>query len=497
MPDNGKSRNVKETIKSVALVVLFLLTILLLYVYWKDINPNSFTFNDLKNQENQKPVILIEDILYPDAFEISYGDESYGTAFHNTKELWYEEEEKADFVTALKGFLNTKDLFTEEITKEQYDKVMEQESIKAVFDSDLPVSFILKTYDINIPKTLSQQDMVSEIGFSFASMESLFLRNTEQDKYIRIVRAQENIDDYGFSDVYLKADHYTESAYPLSVLLGEEGYNTLVPLPLRLTHNLFTYTNERNQGGEEFERALAKTFFGDIFDFTRIIKEAQGTVTYMYGYGQRVLVSESKGAFYYTNQEAKESISDYYDSLDKALLFISKHMGTEDAQGVTRDLKLCDVKLQKNDLGQRGITYTFCLIDKGPVKYKTGEALSVTVKGDKISDYKRDFYLTYKEQSEILSLGDYTAVNVLAKNYEDMLHKLKEEGFFEEGEKLYFNGLLDLLTRITIGDVRFDKNNEGIGKIETCFIFSFSKEGERIDMYYSIKDALFMGYSIR
>ncbi|NLB23965.1 MAG: hypothetical protein GX828_00755 [Clostridiales bacterium] len=49
MPDNGKSRNVKETIKSVALVVLFLLTILLLYVYWKDINPKSFNFDNLKN----------------------------------------------------------------------------------------------------------------------------------------------------------------------------------------------------------------------------------------------------------------------------------------------------------------------------------------------------------------------------------------------------------------------------------------------------------------
>ena len=496
MPDNGKSRNVKETIKSVALVVLFLLTILLLYVYWKGIDPKDFTLDDLRNQEDQKPLILIEDILYPDSIEISYGDGSYGTVLLTTKTLWYEKEESANFISSVKNFLNTKDLFTEEITKEQYDKVMEQESIKAVFDEDIPVFLIFSSYDINMPKTLSQQDMVSEIGYSFASMESLFLKNAEHNKYLRIVRAQEKVVDYGFSNIYMEASSRAESAYPLSALLGEEGYNTLVPLPVHITHNLFTYTNERNHGGEEFERALAKTFFGDIFDFTRIIKEAQGTVTYMYGYGQRVLVSDNKGTFSYTNQEAKESTSNYYDGLNKALLFISKHMGVEDAKGETRDIKLWQVKMEKDDSGKTGYTYIFNLIDKGSVKYKTGEALLVTVTGDKITKYKRDFYLTYKEQSEDLTLGDYTAVNVLAKNYEDMLVKLTSESFFSEGEKLSLTSLLDILTKITIEDVRFDKNNEGIGKIETCFIFSFINDGNRIDMYYSIKDALFMGYTL-
>ncbi len=52
MKEPGTKATTKEFIKSVMMVVLVLSTILLLYVFWEDINPGQMTLGELTEQES-------------------------------------------------------------------------------------------------------------------------------------------------------------------------------------------------------------------------------------------------------------------------------------------------------------------------------------------------------------------------------------------------------------------------------------------------------------
>lgn len=499
MKEPGTKATTKEFIKSVMMVVLFLSTILLLYVFWEDINPGQMTLGEWSEEEPVHSVILPSEVVAPDELQISYGDGSYGVITENTRPYWWTDQDPGQgptFSHGIEEFFREQDIFVEEITREQYQQVVAMESLKAVFDEGLPLEFFCEIYQWDCPSATETIQQVSEIAYSFGSMESIFVRDGSQNKYYRIIGNGEKLEQTPFLSLYQRTAINAHVAYPLSLLLGEEEANpVLVPLPNEFPYTITTYTNERAVGGEEFERGLAKTFFGDTFDFTRIIQDAQGTNTYMYGYGQRVLVAEKNGTFRYKEEGAMTNDVSLLESLEIALEFLSKHGGTEDPSGKVYALHLTQIQQQSGR--PSSVSFVFDLWEESAVRYEGGGALAITVVGEQVTDFIRDFYIPEKTQTQPFSAGDYTAVNVLATNYPEMVEVLMEEGFFQERKEDPFLLVLQSLQGIRLVETRFSKTEEGVGKIETCWCFLVEEEGKQMELYYSIRDALPMGHSLR
>lgn len=78
-----------------------------------------------------------------------------------------------------------------------------------------------------------------------------------------------------------------------------------------------------------------------------------------------------------------------------------------------------------------------------------------------------------------------------------MANTLQSQGVIEYNNNEAFQAVGDAIKGIRLVETRFRKTGEGVGKMETCWDFSFRKNGKTVDFYYSIKDALPMGYSVR
>jgi hypothetical protein len=498
MKEPGAKGITKEFIKSVTMVVLFLSTILLLYVFWENINPGQMNIRNLTEQESLHPVMTPAEVVAPDEIQLSYGDGSYGVITGNTRAYWWTPQDSGQGPTFTYGvgeFLQAQDIFVEEITRDQYQQVLALESLKSIFDDPLPLNLLCQAYGWDCPSATESIQQVSEIAYSFGSMESLFVKDGDRNLYYRIIGNGEKIEQSPFLSLYQRIALGSKVAYPLTLLLGEEEANpVLVPLPSEFPYVITTYTNERAAGGEDFEKSLAKTFFGATFDFTRIIQDAQGTTTYMYGYGQRVLVAGKEGTFRYKEEGAPTQEATLFYSLETALGFLSRHGGTQDPLGKVYDLHLSKIIRQSGPSAPT--TFVFDLWEDSAIRYEGG-ALAITVSGNRVTAFTRDFHVPEKSQTQQFSAGDYTAVNVLATNHQQMGQVLMENGFFQDRKEETFLMVTKALESIRLEEIRFSKTEEGVGKIETCWCFFFEKDGKRLEMYYSIRDALPMGYTLR
>lgn len=494
MQISRKQKNI-EFAKSVILVVLFLSTILLLYGFWWNNRPAEINVDNPWNQNGAFESFAPQDVIAPSMVEVSYGDGRFGVINRDTRKYWWNQE-GISFTKNMAGFFASGNIFVESITKEQYLEVLSMESIKVIFDYDLPIGEALELYDILQPKGMSNISNISEVAYSFGSMESLFVYDGKEEEYYRIVGEGDFGESFSFLPIYKELTEASYIAYPLHQLVGEETRNgVLVPLPTEFQYSISTFKNERTLGGREFEKTLAQTFFGETFDFTRVIEDAKSGVTYMYGYGERVFIAESDGSFRYKRDVgSKNSISDL-ESLNMALDFIAQHGGTQNSLGDLEDIRLFKVKKEAGEIPK--ITFYFQIQKEQPILYQEGAPFIVECTGDIVTAFYRDLFVIDNTQSKTLSAGEYTAINVLAKNYQEMGRVLQKEGLLEYEETESFEKVSDGIKGIRLAETRFGKTDEGVGKIETCWCFSFRNGGKTIEFYYSIRDALPMGYSVR
>lgn len=494
MHTNRKQKNI-EIAKSVILVVLFLSTILLLYGFWWNVKPTEIDIDSLGIENENYDKFAVQEVIAPSVIEVSYGDGRFGIITKGTRNYWWNENGPS-FTGAMKEFFASGNTFVESITKEQYQEVLSRESIKVVFDYNLPLVDTLEAYGIMQDSAVVNISNLSEVAYSFGSGESLFIYDDKEANYYRVVGEENFSESNSLLAIYIDLTEASYTAYPLALLVGEETKNmALVPLPAEFSYTISTYNNERSLGGREFEKALAETFFGETFDFTRVIEDAKGGVTYMYGYGERVFIAERNGSFRYNRENVfTKPISDL-ESLELALDFIAHHGASENSLGEKEDIRL--FKIEKEDDKTAKTTFYFQIQKEDLILYEEEAAFIVECTGDTVTSFYRDFFLVETVQKQTLSAGEYTAINVLAKNYKEMAEILKKEGLIEYENEDAFQKVVDGIKAVRLVETRFGKTEEGIGKLETCWSFSFRDNGQTLDFYHSIRDALPMGYSLR
>lgn len=483
----GKAKQI-ERIKSVILVVLFFLTMLLLYFFWENPMVDTFKLSEIMNEEETVEAPSVQEVTRPQEVIVNFGGGVYTALPYEEYDAWNQ------CILALIQFGQEETLAVEQITKEQYDQIMGFRSILFAFFYDMPFSSFCKQYQITKTQSFDQIETVTVIGFSSGSPESLFVFDEKNDKYYRLV-----------SDVYqpvleglisqIEAGGYI-TYYSIGTLAGT-GNQTIMPLSVETNLQTIEYEPEFDIRETETIRAFAQTFFGESFDFVRRITESKGTIIYMYGYGQKVLTINADGSVEYKEKgNPSGSELNYFEALDGALQFVASHGGWESIDGakIIPYVKFATaIEIEK----KKGYRFVFGMEVGGEnLYYDNGEPIVVEILGGQITYYTRNNICiapgTLEEQGWATEKEAFSAVNMIAQNYQYIHTVLLEEGndYTTEGEGL-FETVSNLIEYVEFGYVKPVLQKNGENELVPAWIVMV----DDIMIYFDLYDARPLGYT--
>ncbi len=410
----------KERFKSILLVVLFLTTVLLLYFFWS--NPKGEPF--IKSPPSQQALPLPVDLVMVPSETVVY---SGGNTYEIAKE---------GFPLLAKSLLDTcaaDGTALTEITEAQYLEVMAFPSLWSDFPYYLPFSSFCEAYGIKRVPGSDSISTISRISYSLGSKDSLFIYDSTNNTYYRTVGGK-NIKPQNQLEMFIEetSDTGGNTCFPLWTYLGNNlGNNTLVPLSLESTARDLAFTKDVNWEGQDSALPFIKTFFKRSFDFIRKIEEENGTIIYMYGYGEKIFIASPDGSLTYKEEIPLKGLSNvgYLDSLKAALLFVSEHGGFETREG-TEFSPFISHAWYDGENKRYGFHFSYRLGDQ-PVFYQDKSPIIIEVTGGKVNFFYRNL-LNYNDETLTTAQGNesqaFSAINVLAENYMYMYEAENREG---------------------------------------------------------------------
>lgn len=449
-----------ERLKTIIIVVLFLSTVLLSYFYW-----NTPSFSGIKQSVNEHfsssvftdgEVPDLSTFVSPKEFQINFGNGIYTVYQDDSAHLW------EDFLDAYIDFTNMQNLMIEEITEAQWRETMDMKSIQYVFDYDLPVSFFESLGAANFGQS-EYFDSISAAAVSEASLTSLFIRDDTRDKYFRI------ISDSDFYPLDEKISEISSSSanqyYPIYMFLGTENY-AMAPYITEISLPVLSYTKKTAENPENYEKDLAKTFFGDSLDFVRKLTDDSGTIIYLYGYGQKMLTIYKNGVFEYQENPPSDDIQlDFGSALSTAVSFIANHGSWTSYDGDELDAQLKSVSCSSS---AKMSVYRFQFMtnyNNYTIYGNQSSKIVIEVTGNQITYYSRDVSMlspdTLSEQYPE-DRKNSLITDILSNNYQRLAQLLIEKNIITPGD-----GNLDL----------FDIIVKNISSIEAGYFSRTTDEG--------------------
>lgn len=465
-------KNIIEKIKTLILVVLMISTVLLLYFFWGDI---SFEDLNLMDDQGSYKAIDPKEVLIPDQIIVSLGEKSYKVA---DSDKWIL------MVEGLNDFTDSETLIIEEISKEQYQTVMGLASIRARYDYPISLSDLCLAYGVKTITAFDNVGTVTEIGYGSVSKESLLIFNAKKNKYYRIIRTKDALQlDKLLNSLIIEESpaYFTIGNY----LGGKVSNDTLIPVTLKTNLRDFEYNRENYTNQNDIVSEIAQSFFGTTFDFIRKIEEGNGTVIYMYGYGQKVLMVDKNGVIEYKEESSGvNSQAGYLDSLKMALNFIGARGGFESTNGTAFQPYLKNV--ENNFDNKKGYRFIFgVLINHHKVYYQDKDPVIVEITDGQVTYFRKDLaeYDNSKPGAQNIDFVEaYPAINMLAQNYQYFTKTMGMSGTFEE--------IANRIISIEPGYVIIRNEDEVNGKAKAVWTVCF----ENMEAYFDIDTAEPAGY---
>jgi len=502
-------KNTIERIKDVILVVLVLSTILLLYFFWKDITFKDITFGDFVWQTEITSADALDamDVVIPSNILVCFDKDAVTYIVEGKRRCWDGGNSKdsnvkrGGMLQGIIAFHQADNLLMEEIKAQEYEQIMSTQSIRAKFDYHVSFSGFCDKLEIKKISGYDNIEAMTEIGYSEESPQSLFLYDGFAGRYYRLVS---NVPQEMFSTLFSNIPTQGYTAYDSigAVALGADSENaTLIPLEIQTNIKSFDYAKDfylqDNPGENEKITTMAKRFFGSGFDFVRKIEEVSGSVTYMYGYGEKVLIVGTDSTFEY-KEEASGGTSQlkYFDALDKALQFIAEHGGFEtlDGQKLTPHLKQGTAIVDR----KKGFRFVFGLsIDDYELSYTEGNALIVDVTGGQVTYLKRN-YINFDESKVYGTNEDsFSVVNTLAQNYEEIYRILVDEKLMEVQpiNEDKFTLVMEQVTGVRYGYIRQLPQEQSEEMVDAVWIIDLY--GGAIEVYLDLSSESLLGYTIK
>jgi hypothetical protein len=481
------SRRVKiiEHIKSIILVVLFLWTILLLYFVWGDGDFGAAA----EEQTSQRPVAIEPlEIFQPDRMEVSFGGGVYNIINEHFDLL----------MSCFKTFSEGRNLIVEEISQELYEEIVSRQSIRAVFEYLLPFNVLIELHGINRISGSDNIDIVSEIAYVSGLDDTLFIRDRRAGQYFRIAgtvtdyfdRLREAVEGTPSDQVY----------FPLTTFVGGEIENkTLWPESVVSNIHDLSFSGEDFFAQESAVTEMVRSLFKGNFDFVRRIEEDSGTVMYMYGYGQIVVIAHHTGILEYrrviNNQNTVEL--GYLEAFQIANEFIAANGGFTTVNGVELTPFIREVEIIPVT-GQSGFRFTFGVKPgEGRIFYQRGETMIVDVVNGTVSYFKRQMINIDMEQVKSTQ-DDFREVfspllNLIAFNMETIWETLVDLQGISESDlatDTEINIILEKISRLDSGYVRICGNEDILKAAWILTIYG-------LEFYFDIDEGHLFGYRQR
>lgn len=415
-----------ERLKTIIIVVLFISTVLLSYFYWH--TPSISGIKQSVNEHFSSSIFTSEDVpdltsfVYPKELRVNFGDSTYTMLQNDSAKLW------DSFLEAYISFTNMPNLIIEEISEKQWVETMSLKSIQFVFDYNLPATFFESIGAGNFGQ-LEYFNSLSTAAISEASPTSLFIKDDSQGKYFRIISDSKF---YPLDEELAKINNtYENQYYPIYIFLGTENY-AMAPYKTDLLLPVLVSEKKLVQRHENYEKELAKAFFGESLDFIRKITDDNGTIIYMYGYGNKMLTISKNGVYEYQESPSTEDIYINFDkALSTAVSFIANHGSWKSYDGEELNAQLKSVSLSTK--GKRSV-YNFQFITKYnnyPMYGSQASKIEIEVSGNKVTYYSRNMSMLNPDELATYFPEDrtnYQITDILSNNYQSIATTLINRG---------------------------------------------------------------------
>ncbi len=451
----------KEKIKTLSIVVLFCITILLLYFIWEDsiFKQDTFSLNTADSEEKDEMTLNTNDFLEPFRLRINFGGGKYTVLYTGFSNVW------DNFVSAYCES-SQHEVYIEEILPSQWNEVLNYKSIKFDFGANIPFNAITDIMNANRTQANEAIEIFSSAAYSSVSPGSFFIYDDKNNKYYQIVCEKEYKDIFESISEIENRNVY-DIYYPINTFFGV-GNNNLMPHSLKNSIQEISGEQEIHYYETDKINAIAETFFGESFDFVRKIVETNGTVIYMYGYGQKMLIVDRKGFFEYKEEvtNMNNSSDSYLKSLSRAIDFVKDHGNWKTLNGTNIYPYLKNsIAVEKNN--RTGYRFIFQYRINGyPVSYQGNNcALEVEVIGNRITYYKR-YLLNQKDTLQYMTNNNQdlksnimSTVNILNNSYEYIKEAYIQEGhdFGEKTKIEIFNEVVGLINRVDVGYFSYER----------------------------------------
>ena len=466
-----------ENIKSILLVVLFLLTILLLYFFWGNTPLKNLIWESSTQYDTISPVSIFQ----PDRIEICFGGGSYTII-----------DDKFDVMMAcFKTFSDSRNLSITTIEKGYYEEIMKYSSMKAVFEYYIPFGVICELYGIDRIPGSDAIDAVSELAYVADFDNCMFIYDKTASKYYIIAGGVNNCFETLRQEIGNARQDY-DLYFTLETYMGGGIQNNTL-CPVSFESNLYNTDcfREDFSGREGKSNDIIKNFFSDNFDFVRRIAEENGTVIYMYGYGRIVVVAHNNGILEFKREDDDWPGAQlrYLDAFERANAFIAVHGGFAAIEGTAFTPYIKQVIIDPE--GKKGVRFIFGIkIGNGKVYYQSGEPIIVDVTNGMVSYFKRQLInVNLNDTKQDNGYREvFSAFNLLAINngyIEVVLIEMKRA----DAEDISFEAILEKVTRFDCGYVKTDNENT----LKASWVVTI----DGIEFYFGLDDGKPQGYRLR
>jgi hypothetical protein len=319
-----------EKAKSAVLMALFAICVYLAGQFLLD--TSAISARTGSNAGNLQASVHIEDLLNPQGIQVSFGGGLYSGYFDSTlkNSLW------ASSKGLIRAALETA-AFTE-VEQMDWDAAVVQRGVAFKMPFGMTVNQILIASGSNVSRDAFGMSSFDVVLITVGQNGSVYLGNRQEDRYIRFSGEQPTEaaeapaavaePSAALSDIVSEIENAKgtieykriEDIFSLREILEKPGevygenhiIEPIVAMPalekVRVGNEFSLQTLS-----EEQERYYAYIAFGSRFDFVKRVREVDGSVVYLYGYGDRALRFGSEGQLEY--EERFESAGESGEAL--------------------------------------------------------------------------------------------------------------------------------------------------------------------------------------
>lgn len=475
-----------EKLKTSLIVVLLFMSILLLYFLWEEstLEKDILHIDSKPETETTNTKIEAVSFLQPFRLRINFSGNKYTVLYTGIDDIWQE------FIKSFQDISQSENLYVQEITESDWNEILNYKSIKFDFGYNIPFASMIEMIGAN--KT-SAEDIIkifSAGAYSLPYPKSFFIYDGENNKYYIMTSEKE------YKTILEPLDEIENRNYdkydPIMSVLGSEN-NNLMPLSLKNNMHNIICEQEINYYEEENIKTLAEKFFGESFDFVRRIVETNGTVIYMYGYGEKILTVHNNGILEYKEEPNNNNNTiSYIEALRNAVDFVSDHGNWQTLNGthIYPYLKSSEV-IESNK--KKGYKFNFGYRINGyPVYYQENEAIQVEIIGNQVVYYKR-FIVKQKDTLQYMTNDAQNTenkgvgTNNLISNNFQYIKDIYIENEYDFGEKIDEEIFYEIVGSIKMVDVVYYSPARKQNSLDIELIPAWSFTTDQFMLFFDIE----------